>query len=126
MRVLIADPHFAVQNALSLSLRQLPVVNAVQEAGSLVQMLALCAQFCPDLILLDPDLIQPSRARQQALKDLLSVLRSLCPKAHIAFMSSRLEAAQEAQAAGVNGFVIKTDPPDEVLSSVMRFLQDND
>ncbi len=59
MKILIADPHPEVQSALHLILDRIPEVSRVNEAGSLVQLLAQCAQSCPDLILFDLDLIQP-------------------------------------------------------------------
>ncbi|MBN1666215.1 MAG: response regulator transcription factor [Anaerolineales bacterium] len=123
MKILIADPHPEVQSALQLILHRIPEVTEVREAGSLVQLLALCAQSCPDLILFDLNLVAPSRSRAQSLADFISVLRRLCPCSQLVGMSSRFETEQEAKIAGANGYISKTAPPDEVLSSIVRFLK---
>ena len=123
MKILLADPHPEVQSALRLIINRIPEVTGVCEAGSLVQLLAQCAQSCPDLILFDLNLVQPSRSRAQSLADLISVLRRLCPGSRVVVMSSRFEAEQEALAAKASGFISKTDPPDEVLSAIARYLE---
>jgi two-component system, NarL family, invasion response regulator UvrY len=122
MKILLADPHPEVQSALKLVLNRIPQVTGLNEADSLVQLLSRCAQSCPDLILFDRDLVSPSRAHPHALADLVIVLRRLCPCSKVVVMSSRFEAEEEALAAGANGFISKTDPPDVVLTGIVRFL----
>ncbi len=125
MMILLADPHTKVQSALRLIVSRRPEVTEVREAGSLVQLLAECAESCPDLILLDLDLVQPARSRSQALADLMSVLRQLCPRSRVVVMSSQLEGQEEALAAGAGGFISKTDPPDEFISGLARLLENH-
>jgi two-component system, NarL family, invasion response regulator UvrY len=122
MKILIADPHPEVLSALHLIVKRIPQVSEVMEANSLVQLLARCAQSCPDLILFDLDLAQPARSRAQTLADLIHVAQRLCPGSRVVAMSSRFEAEQEALAAGASGFISKTDPPDEVFSGIARLL----
>ena len=130
MKILLADPHPESQSALRLTLvARIPQVSEVCEAGSAMQLLAQCAQACPDLILFDLDLAYPPRSIAQArprqpLADLIGVLRRLCPTARVVAMSSRFEGKQEALAAGASGFISKTDPPDTVLSGIIQFLED--
>lgn len=123
MKILIADQHPEVQSALHLILAQIPEVTEVCEAGSLVHLLALCTQACPDLILFDFDLLRPSRSRTQTLADFVSVLQRLCPCGQLVVMSSRFEVEEEALVVGANGYISKTAPPDEVLSSIAGFLK---
>jgi two-component system invasion response regulator UvrY len=124
MKILLADPHPEVQSALHLVIARIAQVTLVGEASSLVQLMAECAQACPDLILFDPDLVPPSRSHtRNALADLIRVLHRLCPSARVVAMSSRFEAQQEALAAGASGFISKTDPPDVVCSGIVRFLE---
>lgn len=125
MKILIADQHAEVSSALHLMLARIPLVTGVDEVSNLVQLLARCAQVCPDLILFDLDLVHPSRSHPQPLLDLLIVLRRLCPCALVVVLSGRFEAEQEALAAGASGFISKTAPPDEVLSAVIRHLNPN-
>jgi DNA-binding NarL/FixJ family response regulator len=124
MKILLADPHPEVQSALHIILERIPEITLVSEAGSLTQLLAQCAQSCPDLILFDLDLVQPSRPRPhpQSLADLISVLHRLCPCAWVVVMSSRFEVEQKALAAGASGFISKTDPPDVVMSIISSLI----
>jgi DNA-binding NarL/FixJ family response regulator len=122
MKILIADPHPEVVSALHLILSRVPDVGEVKAVGSLVQLLAQCAQTCPDLILFDANLAQSTRLQPQSLADQIRVLRRLCPCSLLVVMSSRFEAEQEAVIAGANGYISKTDAPDEVLSTIRRYL----
>ncbi len=129
MKILLADPHPEVQSALHMILNRIPQVTGVSEAGSSLQLLAQCAQACPDLVLFDADLVYPARSLArpniQLLADLISVLHRLCPGARVVVMSSRFEGKQEALAAGATGFISKTDPPDTVLTDLVRFLENH-
>jgi DNA-binding NarL/FixJ family response regulator len=122
MKILLADPHPEVLSALHLMANRIPQVSGVSEATNLVQLLAMCAQSCPDLILFDVDLVRSSRSRFQTLADLINLLHRLCPCSRVVAMSSRFEAQQEALAGGVSGFISKTDAPDEVFSGIVRLL----
>jgi DNA-binding NarL/FixJ family response regulator len=122
MKILIADPHPEVQSALHLIVAHIPEVTEVSEANSLIQLLARCAQSCPELILFDLDLAQSGRARSQNLADLIKMLHHLCPSSKLVAMSSRFEAEREALAAGVDGFISKTDLPDKVLAVIGRLV----
>jgi two-component system, NarL family, invasion response regulator UvrY len=123
MKILIADQHPEVQTALHLVLNRIPDVTGVSEANSMIQLLAQCVQSCPDLILLDLDLLQPSRSHTRALPDLITVLGHICPCSRVVILSSRFESESKILAAGASGFISKTDPPDEVLSRIVRFLE---
>jgi DNA-binding NarL/FixJ family response regulator len=123
MKILLADPHPEVRSALHLIIDRITVVTEVSVAASPVQMLGQCAQSCPDLILFDLDFVYPTRANPHALADLINVLRRLCPHSHLIAMSSRLEARQEALVGGADGFISKTDAPDEVMAGIVQFLE---
>lgn len=123
MKILIADPHPQVQSALRLILERIPEVSVVSESGSLVQILAQCAHQQPDLILFDLELARPSRVQPRPLPHLLSELKRLCPGSKVGVMSIRFDVQQEALEAGASGFISKTDAPDEVLTSIIRLLE---
>ena len=123
MKILIADSHPEVQSALCLILERIPEVSTVSESGSLVQMLAQCAQQQPDLILFDLELARPSRVQPRTLTYLLSELKRLWPGSKVVVMSSRFDMQQEALEAGASGFISKTDAPDEVLTRIIRLLE---
>jgi DNA-binding NarL/FixJ family response regulator len=123
MNILLANPHPEVLSALHLIVNRLPGVSEVREAKSLIQMLAQCAQSCPDLILFDLDLVHP--ARSQTLVETINVFQRLCPQGRLVAMSNRFDVEQEALSAGASGFISKTAPPNEVLADIVRFLKIN-
>lgn len=49
-------------------------------------------------------------------------MHSYCPGMKIIAMSSRYEARQEAQAAGVDAFVSKAEPAEMVLTALYSLL----
>ncbi len=70
MKLLLADPHPQVRSALHLVLSQIPNVTVIGESGDAFQLVSLCSQECPDLILLDPELVR--RNDCQPLVDIIT------------------------------------------------------
>jgi DNA-binding NarL/FixJ family response regulator len=122
MKILLADPHPEVQHALHLIIDLIPEVTEVNEANNLIELLANCSHACPDLILFDLDLVRAYCIHPQSLVNLIEVFHRICPCCQVAAMSSRIDAEHEALAAGVNGFISKTDSPEEVLFDILRLL----
>ncbi len=118
MKIFLADPHPQVRSALHLVLSQMPGVSMVCESGDVFQLLAQCTQGCPDLILLDPELVK--RNSNQRLMDIFTVIHRICPEAKVIAMSSRLESEREALDAGANEFISKTEPPEIFCEEIAR------
>jgi DNA-binding NarL/FixJ family response regulator len=112
MRVLIADDQPHVRSALSLLLRQEPDVTVVGEADDAEQALELVAGQQPDLVLLDWEL--PGRGGIATL----ARLQAARPGLLVIALSGRPEARRAALAAGVDVFVSKGEPPDQLLAAV--------
>lgn len=112
MRILVADADPNVRFALRALLEQQAGVQVVAEAGSLATLLDKARSTCPDVMLLDWGLggLTPV--------DLLSDLREACLGLAVIALSGRSKARQAALAAGADGFVCKTDSPEELLSAV--------
>lgn len=113
MRVILADDQPEVRSALRLLLGEKPGVNVIGEADTSFELLWQVKSNCPDLILLDWEL--PGTRP----KELLSVLRMLCPLLSIIALSSRPQERQNALTAGASDFVCKSDPP-EMLSTALN------
>ncbi len=94
------------------------------ETGDVSQLLARSSQECPDLILLDPELVKPNRFHRhnnnQQLMEIITGIHRICPSAKVVAMSSRLDAEREALAAGADGFISKTEPPEIFCEKVAR------
>ncbi len=92
----------------------------VCESGDVFQLLAQCTQGCPDLILLDPELVK--RNSNQRLMDIFTVIHRICHEAKVIAMSSRLESGREALGAGADGYISKTEPPEIFCEKITRLL----
>ena len=94
------------------------------EIGDVSQLLTRSSQECPDLILLDPELVKPNRVHlrnnNQQLMEIITEIHEVCPSAKVVAMSSRLEVEREALAAGADGFISKTEPPEIFCEKIAR------
>lgn len=114
MRILIADDQTNVRSALRLLLEQASNIEVVGEVADATSLLLLLETRRPDLLLLDWEL--PGLPADH----LLRLLRFEQPHLQVLALSSRPEAQQEADSAGVDGFVSKGDPPEAVLTALAR------
>ena len=114
LRVLIADDQVKVRSALRLWLERQTGAQILGEAVDAIGVLDWIKVTCPDVILLDWEL--PG----QDTRNLVSDLRSQCPSLVIIALSGRARAEQEAGVVGVDAFVSKGDPPEQLLIVLER------
>lgn len=114
MRILIADTQPKVRFALQVLLVRQPDLKVVGEAIDAESLLEEVETACPDVVLLgwelpgmDMDCLVPS-------------LRENCPGIVIIALSGRLEAHRAARELGVDAFVSKSSPPDQLLAAITR------
>ena len=112
MRILLADDQVQVRSALRLLLEQEQRVCVVGEAAEATGLLLSIAKMEPDLVLLDWEL--PGLPILQ----LLRLLWYENPLLKIIAMSSQPRAKQLALDAGVERFISKGEPPDQVLAII--------
>jgi len=110
MQVLLADDQPQVRSALRLVLEHEPEMQVVGEVTDAETLLRLVKKIHPDLILLDWEL--PGLRSS----NLLPILRKGSPYLSIIALSGQLESRQRALAAGVDAFVSKGDPPEQLLN----------
>ena len=110
MRIMLADDQLKVRFALRVLLERQPGLKVISEAASAEELLSRLEKTCPDLLLLDWELGEPD--------ELIPALRALCPQLLIIALSGRSEARAPALGAGVDGFVSKVDPPEQLLAAV--------
>jgi DNA-binding NarL/FixJ family response regulator len=122
MKIFLADPHPQVRSALELVLSQIPGASVSSDIENIYQLLILCSQECPDLILIDPELVKPHRRNQGTSQRMESfaLIHRICPGAKVVAMSSRFEVEQEALASGADGFISKTEPPEILREKINR------
>jgi DNA-binding NarL/FixJ family response regulator len=114
MRVLLADNQSKIRYALHALLEQRPGLEIVGEAVDAKGLLAQVEVACPDLVLLGWGL------RGLTAVDLLTALRKTCPDVMVIALSGRPEARQAILDAGADGFVSKTDSPEQLLAAIDR------
>jgi DNA-binding NarL/FixJ family response regulator len=115
VRVVIADRQASVRYALRVLLLRKKMMEIVGEAQNMASLMEQMLQREPDLILLDWEL--PGMTGLSSI----AALRDLNPELTIIAMSGLPGVRQEALAAGVNGFIQKTEPPDRLLDLLKHF-----
>lgn len=116
MEILLADDSLEVCSALRLLLEQEPLSAIVTEISDMQSLLAHLNESCLDVVLLDWEL--------PGLKcdDIQVSLKKYCPHMKVIAMSSRYEARKEALTAGVDAFISKSEPPEQILFTLRSFV----
>ena len=112
MDVVLASQDYDLRLALELLLREEPGAYVVGTASHAEALLALVRTASPDVLLLDRDL--PGGP----LTELLAQVKSADYIPKIIVLSKDAEAEEGALAAGADAFVIKGEPPRQLLAAV--------
>lgn len=116
MCILLADDNPEVRSALRLLLEQEPVSASIMEVSDSQALRAHLSECCPVAVLLDWEL--PGLHKS----DLLKELHSCCPDMKVIALSSKYEARREALTAGVDAFVSKAEPSEQILSTLCSII----
>jgi CheY-like chemotaxis protein len=116
MKILLADDNPEVRSALRLLLEQEPVPGTVTEVADAHELVMQLRRDCPLVILLDWELPRLDKS------SFLEMVRSTCPETKIIALSSRFEARQHALAAGVDAFISKAEPPEQILITLRSLI----
>ena len=119
MRVLLADDHPKVRWALRTFIQEKPEFTVIGEAPNADALLSEAQALCPDLVLLEWELVG------RPVGQVLPALQALGLQAKIIVLSSQPGLEQVVLAAGADGFVSKANGP-EALLIALRQLMDPD
>jgi two-component system, NarL family, nitrate/nitrite response regulator NarL len=116
VRVLIVDDHRVVADGLRLVLDEQPDLLVIATAGDGAAALRVASATPPDLVLVDyrlPDMTGAELAAQ---------LRDRQPGIRVLFLSMVVSAPliREAVKAGARGYLVKTQPAEELVDAVRR------
>ena len=114
MDIVLASQEYDLRLALELLLREEPGAYVVGTASSTQGLLGLIQSACPDLVLLDRDL--PG----QPLAEVLAQVQSTDCTPKIIVLGKDGDAEEVALAAGADAFVIKGDPPRQLLAALRQ------
>src|SRR5215210_5926412 len=114
IRVLVADDQSMVRAGFRMLLAREPDVEVVAEAANGVEAVAKAARFAPAVILMD--------IRMPELDGLEATRRILAadPAARVLVLTTfdLDEYIYEALRAGASGFVLKDDPPEQLIAAI--------
>lgn len=114
LSVLIADDEAVVRETISIYVDSAPDMKVVGTAADGRAAVQMAETLRPDIILMD---IQMPRV--DGVEALAEVLR-LLPRTHVVMITTftSREAVVPALRAGALGYVLKSDPPERLLSAV--------
>ncbi len=116
MDIVLASQEHDLRLALELLLREEPGVYVVGTASHSGALLALIQATCPDLVLLDWDLPgQPST-------EVLAEIGSAGHQPKVIVLGKDPEAREAALASGAYAFVVKGEPPGQLLTALRQVI----
>jgi DNA-binding NarL/FixJ family response regulator len=116
IRVLIADDHPLVREAVKVRLSVEDDLEVVGEASDGTRAVELGKALAPDLVVLD--LHMPGLSGSE----LVSAVRGAAPASRILVLTGSLERrmVRDVLAAGADGYVLKEDETEELVSALRR------
>jgi DNA-binding NarL/FixJ family response regulator len=118
IRVLVADDQAMVRAGFRMLLSQEPDIEVVAEAGNGIEAVRLAASVRPSVVLMD--------IRMPELDGLAATRRILAahPEARVLILTTfdLDEYLFEALRAGASGFVLKDDPPEQLIPAIRRVI----
>jgi DNA-binding NarL/FixJ family response regulator len=114
IRVLVADDQSMIRAGFRLLLAREPDIDVVAEAANGVEAVQQAARFSPTVVLMD--IRMPELDGIQATRQILAA----DPAARILILTTfdLDEYVYEALQAGASGFVLKDDPPEQLIAAL--------
>ncbi|MFD6437868.1 response regulator [Streptomyces venezuelae] len=116
IRVLVVDDQFLIRAGLVGLLRAAPGIEVVGEAGDGEEAVALAAQTCPDVVLMD--IRMPGMNGITATAKILEQVGEPAPRVLVLTTFDLDEYVYGALRAGASGFLLKDSGPERLLAAV--------
>jgi len=115
-RVLIVDDHEMIADGLSKWIQKTTQLEVIAVARNGRELLRKAHTSLPDIVILDHPMPQFDT------RELIAELRHQIPSAHIVIysMENGPGAIQELLRAGAAAYVLKSDPPEQLLAAIAR------
>jgi DNA-binding NarL/FixJ family response regulator len=114
IRTLVVDDQSMVRAGLRMLLAEEPDIQVIAEAGNGLDAIAQAARFHPEVILMD--IRMPELDGLEATRRILAA--DATAKVLILTTFNLDEYVYEALRAGASGFVLKDDPPEQLIAAV--------
>ena len=114
--ILLADDNSELCSALRLMLQTRLALETIEEAHDMEQVLTAIKKNPHDCLIMDWEL--PGHPTSERVL----VLRLLAPNLKIIALSARPEAEREALAEGVDTFISKINPPEQVAAVIRQII----
>ncbi len=114
IRVLVADDQSMVRAGFRMLLGREPDIEVVAEASTGLEAVAKVERFDPTLVLMD--IRMPELDGLEATRRILA--RERAPKILVLTTFALDEYIYDALNAGASGFVLKDDPPEQLIEAV--------
>ena len=114
IRTLVVDDQSMVRAGLRMLLAEEPGVEVVAEAGNGLEAIAQAARYRPDVVLMD--IRMPEMDGLEATRRILAA--DTTTKVLILTTFNLDEYVYEALRSGASGFVLKDDPPEQLIAAV--------
>ncbi|HEY6402899.1 MAG TPA: response regulator transcription factor [Blastocatellia bacterium] len=117
--VVIVDDHFVVREGVRALFETQPDISIVGEAASGVEAVRLCADYAPDVVLMD--LLMPGLNGVEATRQ----IKQVSPRSQVIVLTSYHEDEHILPAirAGALSYLLKEAGPDELLAAVRKAAQ---
>jgi NarL family two-component system response regulator LiaR len=114
--VVIVDDHFVVREGVRALFETQPDITIVGEAASGEEAVRLCADYAPDVVLMD--LLMPGLNGVEATRQ----IKQVSPRSQVIVLTSYHEDEHILPAirAGALSYLLKEAGPDELLSAVQK------
>lgn len=118
-KIVIADDHVLIRDAMQSMLEQEPSFSVLGTAGDGKEAVELCRKACPDVVLMD--LSMPTMDGLEATRK----LKDECPQTSVLIVTVYVDPDSLLQAvlAGAAGYVLKYTSGEELIDAVKRVLQ---
>ncbi len=115
-RIVLADDHALIRSGLKEVIEQKPDLKVVGEAADGFQVVNLLKKVKTDLVILD--ISMPNMRGVETATQIKAMHPSV--KILILTMHKAKEYLQQALSIGVHGYLLKEDPPSEILSAIEK------
>lgn len=118
IRVLVADDHEMIRQAVVMMLGQEPDIEVVGEAGDGAEAVRIASETTPDVVLMDVRM--PRRSGIEATMQ----IKEISPTTHIVMLTVSDEEADlyDAVKAGASGYLLKHTPVEEIAEAVRNVM----